>query len=300
MRIRTDTANDPAFLHIMTRGVGKHILFEKDDDRARYLDFVHGAMAKRDCSILCWALMDNHSHWVVTGPRTNISRAMQWADSTYAFEFNQRYERSGHLFQGPFKRVELTSDEQLLATVVYVHRNPLAGGLTDGLSYRWSSFDEYLNGGFICDTRPILEMAGSLTVVYVHRNPLAGGLTDGLSYRWSSFDEYLNGGFICDTRPILEMAGSLENFLAMHWRDETDPSCLKLEGSLRQAPLAEVLERARLALFPLEPLQVMGLPRVERAAALQSLAEAGLSCRQIGLVTGVSKSLSAELLREAA
>ncbi|MDJ1121125.1 transposase [Olsenella sp. YH-ols2217] len=253
MRIRTDTANDPAFLHIMTRGVGKHILFEKDDDRARYLDFVHGAMAKRDCSILCWALMDNHSHWVVTGPRTNISRAMQWADSTYAFEFNQRYERSGHLFQGPFKRVELTSDEQLLATVVYVHRNPLAGGLTDGLSYRWSSFDEYLNGGFICDTRPILEMAGSL-----------------------------------------------ENFLAMHWRDETDPSCLKLEGSLRQAPLAEVLERARLALFPLEPLQVMGLPRVERAAALQSLAEAGLSCRQIGLVTGVSKSLSAELLREAA
>jgi putative transposase len=43
--------------------------------------------------------MDNHYHLVVETPEANISAGMQQLNGAYAQRFNQRHERSGHLFR---------------------------------------------------------------------------------------------------------------------------------------------------------------------------------------------------------
>jgi hypothetical protein len=35
--------------------------------------------------------------------KADLSRAIQWLEVSYSVQFNQRYQRSGHLFQGQFK-----------------------------------------------------------------------------------------------------------------------------------------------------------------------------------------------------
>jgi hypothetical protein len=47
----------------------------------------------------------------------------------YAGKFNERHERSGHLFQNRFRSRVIEYDGDLLGVVLYVHRNPLEAGL---------------------------------------------------------------------------------------------------------------------------------------------------------------------------
>ena len=74
-----------------------------------------------------------------------ISDGMQQLSSSYTRIVNDRVGRVGPLFRGRFTSVTIDSDEQLLATVAYVHRNPIdlvpAAALA---AYRWSSYGAYL------------------------------------------------------------------------------------------------------------------------------------------------------------
>ena len=44
--------------------------------------------------------------------------------TTYSMYFNRRYDRVGHLFQGPYKAVLVSDDNQLLHLSRYIHQNP--------------------------------------------------------------------------------------------------------------------------------------------------------------------------------
>lgn len=73
--------------------------------------------------------------------------------------FNQKYERSGVLFQGRFKAVLVERDAHFIHLPYYIHANPLdliMPGWRDGniqsaeaalsflASYKWSSFSDYI------------------------------------------------------------------------------------------------------------------------------------------------------------
>lgn len=146
--------------HLIVRGVGRHLLFEDDADRRRYVDLFTAHFSERGISILAWCLMDNHVHFVVKGDLSEISVAMQFIGRSYAHYFNARHDRVGHLMQGRFKSVPVTADEQLLATVRYVHLNPERAGMGDAQSYEWSSYREYLGASVRVDPRLVGEMLG--------------------------------------------------------------------------------------------------------------------------------------------
>lgn len=137
------------------------------------------------------------------------------------------------------------------------------------------------------------------TVRYVHQNAMRAGLCEGCSYRWNSFDEYLHGSGLCDQSSVWALIESEERFRELHQEPVAPARCLSLEGSLRGADAASVLERARAAVAPLDPGLVRGCGRSERDVALVVLHEAGLSFRQIELVTGVSKSVVGRVVKSA-
>ena len=60
--------------------------------------------------------------------------------------FNQRYKRTGPLFESNYKAVRVETDDQLIYLTKYIHRNPidiLPAGM-DPVGYKYSSYGNYL------------------------------------------------------------------------------------------------------------------------------------------------------------
>lgn len=108
-----------------------------------------------------WVLMGNHYHLllseIVDGGLTKFIRRVNVG---YANYFNERYQRSGTLFQGRTKKILIESDAHFLHILHYIHLNPLdflkeARGWREGMignadralkhlaAYRWSSYLDY-------------------------------------------------------------------------------------------------------------------------------------------------------------
>jgi len=130
--------------HVIARGVSHQIIFEDNDDRAFFMSRASICLEGADGEIYAWCLMDNHVHLLLRIPFSTFSQSMHALLTGYAGYFNRVHGRTGPLFDGRFKSEPVDSDEYLMTAVRYIHRNPKKAGLTDGLSFPWSSYDEYL------------------------------------------------------------------------------------------------------------------------------------------------------------
>lgn len=100
-----------------------------------------------DITLIAYALMPNHFHFVLKQKEQDtIDAFMNSLATRYAMYFNRKYRRVGPLFQGSYKGVAVTSDEQLLWLTSYVHRNHLSlqGVTLQTLSQQYSSYAEYI------------------------------------------------------------------------------------------------------------------------------------------------------------
>jgi len=137
------------YYHIYNRGVEKRNIFL---DGADYFRFVLGMREFNDinpaCKLcrfqempdikfqqdrepivkfICYSLMPNHYHFLVQQIEDGgISKFMQKLGTGYTMYFNKRYERSGVLFQGPYKAKHISTDEYILHLSRYIHLNALS------------------------------------------------------------------------------------------------------------------------------------------------------------------------------
>jgi hypothetical protein len=71
-----------------------------------------------------------------------LSRGIHFLSFRYAEAFNERYDRSGHLFQGRFGARTLEGEEDLGRVCAYVFDNPVRAGLCEPAArYRWTGGD---------------------------------------------------------------------------------------------------------------------------------------------------------------
>lgn len=66
--------------------------------------------------------------------------------NAYAKYFNIQYQRTGALFERPFQRIEITSEDYFRRLVIYIHKNPQNHGfINDFRAYRWSSYNAIIS-----------------------------------------------------------------------------------------------------------------------------------------------------------
>ena len=127
--------------HVTNRGNRKAAIFEDDRDRRRFLQITMKERQAYGVDICAGCLMGNHFHELVHTPNGNLSEFMGVLEGTYARYSNWRYSRVGHVFQGPFRRVVVEDDVQLLTALCYVFFNPVSAGIVRQLEdYRWSTY----------------------------------------------------------------------------------------------------------------------------------------------------------------
>jgi REP element-mobilizing transposase RayT len=111
--------------HIMLRGNERKNLFPEEEDYRKFLQIL--ATKKRDDSFLLYAycLMGNHLHLLIREKKENISQTMKRINIAYAYYFNKKYKRVGHVFQDRFKSESVEEESYLLSVIRYIHNNPL-------------------------------------------------------------------------------------------------------------------------------------------------------------------------------
>lgn len=91
----------------------------------RYEDIFVRERGEPLVAIGAYCLMPNHFHLLVIPLAKNgISRYMLKLQTGYAMYFNIKNERSGSLFQGPFRSIHVDDDQYLQYLYSYIHLNP--------------------------------------------------------------------------------------------------------------------------------------------------------------------------------
>lgn len=168
---------DGEHYHIYNRGVARQPIFSSKKDYERFLlclsyyrlnnlpcklsrllqipkeerDPILQSLQKANDQIIevvAFCLMPNHFHFLIKQIKENgISTLIRHIINSYTRYINKKNERVGPLFQGPFKAVHITSDEQLLHLSRYIHLNPLISLVIrdeNFIAYPWSSLQNYL------------------------------------------------------------------------------------------------------------------------------------------------------------
>ena len=167
------------YCHIFNRGVDKRQIFLDDEDYWKFFDCVrdfnndteyeerlnvlglnrHTAIGTELSSVHFRKLGDflekqekivdvpsyifnpNHFHFILKQLRhEGISNFMHKIGTSYTNYFNKKYERSGALFQGPFKAIPIIDDEYFLWLIGYVNGNSEIHNIAAAGDYSWSSY----------------------------------------------------------------------------------------------------------------------------------------------------------------
>lgn len=128
--------------HIVIRGNNKQNLFYYDQDYSFFLKRLSKYIEETNIELYAYCLMTNHVHLMIgKASRINLITFMKKLEVSYAYYFNTKYERTGHLFQDRYKSEPISSKEQFQRTIRYILRNPIKGGLSNSINYRWSSYE---------------------------------------------------------------------------------------------------------------------------------------------------------------
>jgi len=136
----------PIVFYNISRSVSsfvRHRVFNIEDNLRQKI------IKNRTVELTCFCLMPNHFHLIVRETKNNgISNYMQRIQNSYTKYCNIKYQKSGHLLQGPFKIVRIKDNNQLLYLSTYIHRNPIELNRENPryyYDYTWSSLQDYTN-----------------------------------------------------------------------------------------------------------------------------------------------------------
>ncbi|HVT34155.1 MAG TPA: transposase [Nevskiaceae bacterium] len=151
--------------HVIQRGNNRQAIFLDDDDRLQLLELL-GAHARRDkVALHGYVLMDNHFHLLATpATQSGLSAMMQGVGRRYVRYFNQRYQRTGTLWEGRYRATPVQTERYLLACMAYIDLNPVrAGMVARAADYRWSSYGHYagLRSDPLITTHPLYWQLGN-------------------------------------------------------------------------------------------------------------------------------------------
>jgi putative transposase len=129
-------------LHVRQRGNDRQDCFRQDNDRLVYLSMLRDFTALRQCAVHAYCFMTNHVHLLLT-PQDERACALLMRDlgRCYAAYFNRRYQRTGALWEHPFRSSLVESADYVIACYRYIERNPVrACMVTTPAAYSWSSY----------------------------------------------------------------------------------------------------------------------------------------------------------------
>jgi len=132
--------NPNGLYHIYNRGNNQEDIFIDNEDKLKYLLILQKHSADKRVLIYAYCVMDNHFHLYVEDLYECLSDVMRDVQARYAEYFNNKYKRSGHVFQGQFGSCIVRGYKYSIRLIRYILRNPVKARLIKEIqNYVWSS-----------------------------------------------------------------------------------------------------------------------------------------------------------------
>jgi hypothetical protein len=163
------------FYHVYNRGINGEDLFKQDRNYAYFLN-KYANYLEPVVETYAYCLLKNHFHLLIkvkdniTEPTGNLDQtdfknlsglkhekglhhkdnlvSKKFSDlfNSYTKSINKAFNRTGSLFETPFKRIEVTNDLYLTRLIWYIHHNPQKHGfVSDFRDYPYSSYHAHLS-----------------------------------------------------------------------------------------------------------------------------------------------------------
>lgn len=137
------------YYHLYARGIEKKEIFRNTSDYWRFLMLLYVANSDKTIhlsdysldqlskifslprnntliDIGAYCLMPNHWHLLVKAKSdSGVSLFMRKLLTGYSMFFNKKYDRTGGLFERPFKARHINDDDYLNYLLAYIHLNPI-------------------------------------------------------------------------------------------------------------------------------------------------------------------------------
>jgi putative transposase len=137
--------------HVYNRGNDKRSIFKDDDDYRVFLSYLKYCLSEEvddetrafvesnmkterprrlnlfnEVELISYCLMPNHFHLQLYQKSSDgISKLTKSVMTGYVAYFNSKYKKSGRLFQGVYKAVQIGSDNLSIHVSRYIHLNPI-------------------------------------------------------------------------------------------------------------------------------------------------------------------------------
>jgi putative transposase len=134
--------------HITQRGTNKNSIFFDDKDRNYFLACLNDRAKKTETKIWAYCLMDNHFHLLlVPEQEQSLGKCLHGTTFRYAQYYNQKYGRTGRLWQNRYFSCPIDRDEYLWTAARYIERNPVRANMVKRAEdWVWSSAGVHIKG----------------------------------------------------------------------------------------------------------------------------------------------------------
>lgn len=134
------------YYHIYNRDSNREAIFRAPENDLFLLKRLGRFAVQKSIAVVAYCLMPNHYHFLLRQDGTHkISEFIQAVFNSYSKAFNKRHNRTGTLFEGPFKSIHVDKRDYLVYLCRYIHRNPLEAGLVSDLEeWPYSNYLEWI------------------------------------------------------------------------------------------------------------------------------------------------------------
>ena len=120
------------YYHLYNRGAGRQVIFCHERNYVYLLRLLKTVAQECSVTVIAYCLLPNHYHWLVRQDgQIPVGKVPARVFGSYSQAFNRAYERTGTLFEGPYKALAVETDAYFVNLCGYIHLNPVHHGLVD-------------------------------------------------------------------------------------------------------------------------------------------------------------------------
>jgi REP element-mobilizing transposase RayT len=118
--------------HIYNRGAGRQAIFVEERNYIYALRLLKRVASACNIAVIAYCLLPNHYHWQLRQDgETPAGKVPTRVFGSYTQASNRAYERTGTLFEGPYKALAVTVGAHFVNLCSYIHLNAVHHGLVD-------------------------------------------------------------------------------------------------------------------------------------------------------------------------